>query len=46
MTFYQELKANIRDAWKLDRKKVIRIGIETGICAAFFIVAVILMFVL
>ncbi len=46
MTFYQELKSNFQRVWELDRKKVIRIGIELGICTAFFIVAVILMLVL
>ncbi len=46
MTFYQELKSSFRVAWELDPKQVIRLGIETAICAAFFIVAVILMFVL
>ncbi len=46
MTFYQELKANFKDAWKLDPKRVIRLGLELGICTAFFIIAVILMLVL
>lgn len=46
MTFYHEMVFSFRSAWELDPKRVRRIIISTGICAAFFIIAVVLIFVL
>lgn len=44
--FYRELESDVRMAWKLDRKRTIREGIELLICFGFFLGAVVLIYIL
>jgi len=46
MSFYDELEKGVREAWLLDRKRIVKESIELAVCTVFFIIAVILMFLL
>ena len=43
-TFYEELEKSVKEAWLLDRKRVIREAMELAGCWALFMVGVILMY--
>ena len=43
-TFYEEIEQTVREAWLLDRRRVIRESVELAGCWVLFMVAVILMY--
>jgi len=43
-TFFEEIEETVREAWLLDRRRVIREAVELAVCWVIFMTAVILMY--
>jgi hypothetical protein len=43
-TFYEDLESTVKEAWLLDRRRVIREAVELAVCWVVFMIAVVLMY--